>query len=680
MKATNPTNHLPGALPGRRTMATSFKRSDPWESPEQEERIGPSLMCRPVRLSPGRAAYACLLFLLAAAAAAFAEVPPVVTEDVRLQKWGEERTREVQEEGVLFYDADGVVYIGDGVTPGGKAVCVGRPTDLYSWTNDVAANGHALLWGGGWSQQAEGDSLLLRLGTNSWLRLVSASAGELANLFVSDLDQTNGTMRITADTTDPAATMLVATNLLDPEAWQTATNAQVIATTDASTTWLVTLLDTSFETYKVRVTTTREAGIHAERTFHANAGIKLPEGQGIEMDGERWDEWPNMANYASNSAVEAVAENLSAHTSATNPHGITAAGIGALTTETDSAALGALNIASNALHGEISGHATRTDNPHNITAQQIGALPLSGGTVTNNIILQKDVNDGTGTPFLIFQKGTSTDIKADWRLVVNNDKMYVQWRTTQDWVWNNPITFDTNSISAGSFIGRGDLLTVNSTNLNTLISELEARHERPETCRLYWPNEFVTNHMDTNDVIFVPTNFPTRKLDLSISDQGITNLYVRIPSDFQPERDVEITISVICDQNDSSTRNTTIGFDGIPSFLNIQARSQYRVSSFSYDSHFGTWIERSFTSPVRQYSRKDGSNLRLVFPDSLPATVEEWLEAVTNPPAQTLSMPSSPQLVPGGGLSSAIIQPDAAPLEDLDSLETLENLTPPEAE
>lgn len=320
---------LPGALPGWRKTAPSVHRPDTVERHEHEERNPDfwlegklEFFARPGRFATVRAVYACLLaflFVFVVAAAA-ADVPPVVTEDVRLQKWGEERTAEVQDEGVLFYDADGVVYIGDGVTPGGKAVCVGLPPDLYSWTNDVSANGHALLWGGGWSQQAEGGSLLVRLGTNSWLRFVAADAGTLANLAVSDLDQADGTMRLTADTADPGAVLLVATNLLDPEAWQPATNAQIVATTDASTTWLITLLDPFVpEFYRVRVTTTIEAGIHAERTLHANAGI--------EMGGTTWTTLPDIGAIATNAAdaaVAPVASDLADHVADTNnPHRVT---------------------------------------------------------------------------------------------------------------------------------------------------------------------------------------------------------------------------------------------------------------------------------------------------------------------------------------------------------------------
>ncbi|MBP1589442.1 MAG: hypothetical protein ILO10_04515 [Kiritimatiellae bacterium] len=318
-------------------------------------------------------------FFAVAATCALAEVPPVLTTEPVAQKWGEEADDEVQRDGLLFWRNDcGALYIGDGETPGGKAVCVGLPPDLYSWTNDVSANGHALLWGGGWSQQAEGGSLLVRLGTNSWLRFVAADAGTLANLAVSDLDQADGTMRLTADTADPGAVLLVATNLLDPEAWQPATNAQIVATTDASTTWLITLLDPFVpEFYRVRVTTTLEAGIHAERTLHANAGI--------EMGGETWTNFPDMATYASTGSVATVASDLATHTSSPNPHGITAEGLGALTNETDTIALGALNIASNALHGEIAAHASATTNPHAVTAAQVGALPLTGGTITGHL-------------------------------------------------------------------------------------------------------------------------------------------------------------------------------------------------------------------------------------------------------------------------------------------------------
>ncbi len=306
-----------------------------------------------------------MAFFAIAATCALAEVPPVRTAEPVAQKWGEEADDEVQREGLLFWRDDcGALYIGDGETPGGKAVCVGLPPDLYSWTNDVSANGHALLWGGGWSQQAEGGSLLVRLGTNSWLRFVAADAGTLANLAVSDLDQANGTMRLTADTADPGAVLLVATNLLAPEAWQPATNGEIVASTDASTTWLITLLDTPFEVYRVRTSVTLEAGIHAERTLHANAGI--------EMAGEKWDAWPDIGTIATNAADAAVAP----------------------------------------VAGDLADHAADTDNPHGVTAAQVGALSTNGGSVRGDIIL----GTNSTTPALVFQRMAPNDGNLDYRL------------------------------------------------------------------------------------------------------------------------------------------------------------------------------------------------------------------------------------------------------------------------
>lgn len=280
-----------------------------------------------------------MAFFAIAATCALAEVPPVLTAEPVAQKWGEEADDEVQRDGLLFWRDDcGALYIGDGETPGGKSVCVGLPEDLYSWTNDVSANGHALLWGGGWSQQAEGGSLLVRLGTNSWLRFVAAEGGTLANLAVSDLDQANGTMRLTADTADPGAVLLVATNLLDPEAWQPATNGEIVASTDASTTWLITLLDTPFEVYRVRTSVTLEAGIHAERTLHANGGI--------EMGGTTWTTLPDVGTIATNAADAAVAP----------------------------------------VAGDLADHAADTDNPHSVTAEQVGAPTVADLNAVSNAI------------------------------------------------------------------------------------------------------------------------------------------------------------------------------------------------------------------------------------------------------------------------------------------------------
>ena len=257
--------------------------------------------------------YATLLFLAAAAAAqeppspemaqeesgaAATSVPPVLLRDVKLQTIGEERFLEKLPPGLIFIDAvTGKVMVADENDPHGRAVCTCRDIDWHSFTNTARFNGHRLEYNQYWSQVAEGGSLLCRFGTNSWLRLVGDTSGSLANLTVDSYDPTNGVMVITADATD-GAVLQVCTNLVEAEAWKTATNATVTAATDAATTWSIDMLGTDVEFYRVLAEVQREAGIHAEKTIHANAGIK--------MGGERWDEWPDVGAIATNAANAAV--------------------------------------------------------------------------------------------------------------------------------------------------------------------------------------------------------------------------------------------------------------------------------------------------------------------------------------------------------------------------------------
>lgn len=217
-----------------------------------------------------------------------AGVPPVVVRDVKVQSIGEERWLEELPEGLVFLDAaTGKLCVADENDPHGRAVCMCREIDWHSFTNTAKFNGHRLELNQFWSQVAEGGSLLYRFGTNSWLRLVGDTSGSLANLAVDSYDPTNGVMVITADATE-GAVLQVSTNLVEAEAWKTATNATVTAVTDAATTWSIALLGTQAEFYRVLATIYREPGIHAEKTLYAN--------QGIEMGGVHATNWGDLTN------------------------------------------------------------------------------------------------------------------------------------------------------------------------------------------------------------------------------------------------------------------------------------------------------------------------------------------------------------------------------------------------
>lgn len=653
-----------------------------------------------------------LLFALAASCAAWADVPPVLTPEPVVEKWGEEAEKEVQGDGVLFFRADkGVLYIGDGETPGGKAVCVGLPEDLYSWTNDVAANGHALRWNDRWSQVAEGGSLLLRFGTNSWLRLVGTTSGELANLTVSDFQfdtsAGTGTMRITADTTDPGAILEVATNLMEAVAWQTATNGEIVATTDASTTWLITLLDTPFETYRVRTTTSLEAGIHAEKKIVAH--------EGIEMGTNTWTDWP--------ASAEAVAGAVAHVSDTNNPHGVTAEQIGALTAETDATALDALYTASNALNGAISGHIADTDNPHGVTATQTGALPLDGGGVVNGNVYVNQTNSATGrlshgwnvtnggpysfvggegsktsgqdsfatgyytesSGFGSFASGGRTKASGSYAEAAGryasstNDRAYT-WQGANtstvygshgDGTWNiNP-----QGGLSGAYVGETNLadhLAAAIAPVEERVGELEALHERPETCYLYWPPEYVSTNggADGTNYVNIPTNFPTRRLNLTVCDAGLSNCFVNVPL-WVPDSPKEIVLRFERTSVAPTNRNAKIFINGL-SFNSSTIYSNYRFCRINYDPDCGAWRSDVFQLSARGYFYPDG--IRTVYPTNFPATVEEWVAVQDGSPSQTLSI--SPSLSPSlSPLSPAVLQPEV-----LEALDVLEQLDEPEEE
>jgi hypothetical protein len=269
-------------------------------------------------------AFAALAVTVAAAAAL--GVPPVVTTNAVIQKWGAEAENEVQGDGVVFWrDDKGMLYVGDGVTPGGKAVCVGHGDEKwYSWTNDVSANGHKLKLNQFYSIQAESSSMVIRYGSNVIWRIIGDDSGELANITAEYLDP--ATLRIQAAAAGDGVTLQVCTDLMAADAWKPATNAVVVAETDVSTTWDVTLGEET-EFYRVLASTTRGKGIYAERPLVASEGLVVPEGQGITMGTNTWSYLPASAGD--------LAEHVADYN---NPHGVTAAQVGAIPTSWTNAA------------------------------------------------------------------------------------------------------------------------------------------------------------------------------------------------------------------------------------------------------------------------------------------------------------------------------------------------------
>ncbi len=270
-------------------------------------------------MTPLRNLLAAILLLLCTALAASAEVIPIIITNIVVQKIGPEAELEPLEEGLLYWrPADATteagLYYADGKTPGGVAVCVGK-ADYHSLTNTLRANGHAIELNAHYSLRAEGDSCLLRYGTNIVLRVdgnrEAGSTNSLLKATILATDNEGLTLQANA-LASAGATIEVTTDLMAVESWTTATNAVVTDTTDVSTTWRITYLDEPYQFYRVfaGASTPHGTGITAERPITASQGLSIPEGQPLTMGDTTWTNLPDMSTYASNSAVAAVRADL----------------------------------------------------------------------------------------------------------------------------------------------------------------------------------------------------------------------------------------------------------------------------------------------------------------------------------------------------------------------------------
>lgn len=333
-----------------------------------------------MKLIASLAAAACVLL---GACSARADAPVPLT-NVVVTVYGEESHAIVHARGELFlFEEDGsaTLWYGDGETPGGRPVDTHLPiSDVYHWEDDVHANSHSLVLNPEFDIRATANSLDIRFEGSTVLRIVGNTNGCYVPYSYSYQPEGSTFAISSALVEDAALTLLYSTNLTSvPNFREVPDELATVTTNNGVVSWVVSadaLMAPSGANicmFSVRASTSFSTGIYATAPIVAE--------QGIEMSGERWDAWPDIGAIATNAAdaaVAPVAGDLADHTSATNPHGITAAGIGALTSETDSTALGALNIASNALNSKFSKY-----------------LPLSGGTVTGGVEFTNRVTIGS---------------------------------------------------------------------------------------------------------------------------------------------------------------------------------------------------------------------------------------------------------------------------------------------
>ena len=120
----------------------------------------------------------------------------------------------------------------------------------------------------------------------------------------------------------------------------------------------------------------------------------------------------------------------------------------------------------------------------------------------------------------------------------------------------------------------------------------------------------------------LPTNFPTRKLAMEISDYNITNLVVSIPANWNPGRDVEISVNVIRSSGGASGRNTSVTIGDDTAFLSYTSASHYRIVTFRFDRASGVWTGYPQALQTRSYYPFDDQ--RQPWPTALPVTVDDW--------------------------------------------------------
>lgn len=243
-----------------------------------------------------------------------------------------------------------------------------------------------------------------------------------------------------------------------------------------------------------------------------------------------------------------------------------------------------------------------------------------------------------------------------------------------------PIHADAGIVATGSItIDGANVATVADTEglasaavapVASRVGAVEERLDYPETCCLYWPPEYVTNNWgQASHTIYIPTNFPTRKLHLVISDNGLTNLNVRLDPAWHPDNDVGIKVHIVRTSDNPTNRAVRVylGQQGIGS---MSAYNVFRKFEYFWDVTTRVWEGYGLYAANRQYWAQDG--VVVAFPTNYPATVEEWLallESRRNPAPSLLSggptlLSTRPQLGLAGGLAAEEIQETAVEYDE----------------
>lgn len=193
----------------------------------------------------------------------------------------------------------------------------------------------------------------------------------------------------------------------------------------------------------------------ASYTEHLNLLKKNPATDGADtfnietMLNENWDKIDEaVAKKADSGEAADVQKNLDAHTgNKSNPHGVTAAQVGA-----DPAGSAA------AVQANLNSHTGNRGNPHGVTAAQVGAIPTTGGSVSGALNFANNVWNNVGDDVAFGDRNISGTLCIKGLNGAPGIRLYNQDESKSYQVYGeHNVTSGTGDIGAGSGLASGNI-------------------------------------------------------------------------------------------------------------------------------------------------------------------------------------------------------------------------------
>lgn len=244
-----------------------------------------------------------------------------------------------------------------------------------------------------------------------------------------------------------------------------------------------------------------------------------------------------------------VAAAVAAHAGRTdNPHGVTAAQIGALTSESDAAALAALNTASNALRGAVAAHSGRTDNPHGVTASQIGALTAESDAAALAALAS---HTSASNPHNITAAGigaltAETDATALAAIVAATNSLAGSVASTYATKAENGAVSNRVTAIEADYVQSADIADFATTGAVASVERRVGALEEAAWSELY--TQWTVGVLSPTATNWIPTNLPARSVVVCMalnSTNTIQNLNFGIPGGWEPEEDCMVSFRIL---------------------------------------------------------------------------------------------------------------------------------------